>query len=167
MLWQNSQPLRQPWAPEQHKREGEGSTERSARPALPSLGQSKAKQTRKGVTGPMARGEEGRVSRVSRQGVICKQPGRPPAPRRRSQRSGRGWFADEPGGSPHDCRFETQQKGEMRLHPRAYLKASCFNQPESGRKQRDVCLEHLRRFKKLHFTSPPEIKEQREAIKAK
>lgn len=28
----------------------------------------------------MARGEEGKVSRVSRQGVICKQPGRPPVP---------------------------------------------------------------------------------------
>lgn len=88
-------------------------------------------------------------------------------PRRPDQHGRRGLFADESGGSTPDCRFDIQRKGEMRLHPRAHLKARSFCQPESGGKPRDGRLEHLGRFKKLCFTPPPEIKGAERSNKGK
>jgi len=51
-----------------------------------------------------------------------------------------------------------QQKAETQLHPRAYLTARSFSQPQSGGKPRGSCLGHRGRFQKLRFTAPPEIK---------
>lgn len=139
---------------------GKGACCNSARLELSLVQNSKAQQKRQGKTGPVRRVSEGKVRKAAGRAELRTRTVHPhcaPAspPQRRDQHSGRGLFAKQSGGSPPDRRFEMEQ---TQLHPRVYLIARSFNQPESGAKPRDSCLEHQERFKKLCFTSAAEIK---------
>lgn len=139
---------------------GKGACCNSARLELSLVQNSKARQKRQDKTGPVRRVSEGKVRKAAGRAELRTRTVHPhcaPAspPQRRDRHSGRGLFAKQSGGSPRDRRFEMEQ---TQLHPRVYLTARSFNQPESGAKPRDSCLEHQERFKKLCFTSAAEIK---------